>query len=148
MDGRSMWRLLASQQWRERLVYAAMSLLLVWHTIAIVVASAPDSLMTRSVRPLLHPYVTLFRLDNHWGFFSPNVAARHTRPRGSQASARAQIQTTSLVSRCRSLQALAAHSDANFGFAALKLVMVRPSPAGNLSDFVRRAFAYLSAHAR
>jgi hypothetical protein len=73
MDGRSMWSLLASQQWRERLVYAAISLLLVWHTLAMVVASAPDSLMTRSVRPLLHPYLTLFRLDNHWGFFAPNV---------------------------------------------------------------------------
>jgi hypothetical protein len=68
-----MLHLLTSKQGRERLTYAAMSLLVVWHTLAMLVASSPDSAMTRSVRLLFDPYLTLFRLDNNWGFFAPNV---------------------------------------------------------------------------
>ena len=68
-----------SLKWmRERLTYVAMSVLVVWHTIAMVVASAPESHITRAARSLLQPYLTLFRLDNNWGFFAPNV------PRGRQ----------------------------------------------------------------
>lgn len=58
---------------RNRFAYAAMSLFVVWHTLAMVVATAPESHITRAARAYLHPYLTLFRLDNHWGFFAPNV---------------------------------------------------------------------------
>lgn len=58
---------------RQRLAYAAMSLLVVWHGLAMVVAASPESAIARSARPLFDPYLTLFRLDNKWGFFAPNV---------------------------------------------------------------------------
>ena len=63
---------------REPLAYGAMSVLVVCHSVAMVVASAPESHITRSARSLMQPYLTLFRLDNNWGFFAPNV------PRGRQ----------------------------------------------------------------
>jgi hypothetical protein len=68
-----MWHLLTSKPWRERLTYTAMSLLVVWHTLAMVVESSPDSVITRGARLLFHPYLSLFGLDNNWGFFAPNV---------------------------------------------------------------------------
>jgi hypothetical protein len=68
-----MWRRLTSKPARERLAYAAMSLLVVWHTLAMALASAPESAVTASARPLFQPYLTLFRLDNNWGFFAPTV---------------------------------------------------------------------------
>jgi hypothetical protein len=55
------------------LTYAAMSALVAWHTLAMVIAAAPDSAIARSIRELFHPYLTMFRLDNKWGFFAPNV---------------------------------------------------------------------------
>jgi hypothetical protein len=55
-----------------------MSLLVAWHTLAMVVATSPDSDLTDSARRLFNPYLTLLRLDNQWGFFAPNVG------RGSQ----------------------------------------------------------------
>jgi hypothetical protein len=58
---------------RRRLATTAMSLLVVWHSLAMVVAAAPDSAIARAARPLFDPYLTLFRLDNKWGFFAPNV---------------------------------------------------------------------------
>ena len=64
---------LTSKQWRGRLTYAAMSLLVVWHTLAIVVAPSPDSAITRSARLLFEPYLTLFRLENGWSFYAPYV---------------------------------------------------------------------------
>jgi hypothetical protein len=70
---------LSLPQWlRQRLLYVAMSVLLVWHTIAMVIATAPESRVTDAARALFQPYLTLFRLDNNWGFFAPNV------PRGWQ----------------------------------------------------------------
>ena len=63
---------------RDRLVILAMSVVVVWHSIAMVVATAPESAITRAARSLLQPYLTLFRLDNNWGFFAPEV------PRGFQ----------------------------------------------------------------
>jgi hypothetical protein len=67
-----------SRQWRERLLYAAMSLFVAWHTLAMVVAPAPNSsVMAQSFRKLLHPYLTLFRLDNKWDFYAPNVGKGH-----------------------------------------------------------------------
>jgi len=65
--------LLTSKPGRQRLIYTAMSLLVVWHTLAMVVAASPDSAIMRSARLLFHPYLTLFRLENQWGFFAPNV---------------------------------------------------------------------------
>jgi hypothetical protein len=63
-----------SKPWRERLTYAAMSVFLAWHTLALVVAPAPDgSAMAQSFRRLLHPYLTLFKLDNKWDFYAPEV---------------------------------------------------------------------------
>jgi hypothetical protein len=64
--------------WRERLLYLAMSVFVVWHTLAIVVAPAPDSsVMVQSLRRLLHPYLSLFRLDNKWDFYAPNIGKGH-----------------------------------------------------------------------
>jgi hypothetical protein len=58
---------------RQRLAYTVMSLFVTWHTLAIVVAPAPDSYASRSIRILLQPYLTLLRLDSHWSFFAPDV---------------------------------------------------------------------------
>jgi len=61
-------------QWRERLTYLAMSLVVGWHSFAIIVAPMPDgSAMVQWFRFLIQPYVSLFRLDNHWNFFAPSV---------------------------------------------------------------------------
>jgi hypothetical protein len=68
-----MLHLLTSKQVRERLAYTAMSLLVVWHTLAMVLQSAPNSALVRSGRLLFDPYLTLFRLDKQWGFFAPDV---------------------------------------------------------------------------
>jgi hypothetical protein len=54
------------------LAYAAMSLLVVWHTLAMVVVALPDSIAEYARFPF-QAYVTLFRLDNKWGFFAPDV---------------------------------------------------------------------------
>lgn len=62
-----------ASRWREQLIYAAMSLLVAWHTLAMVVAVSPDSEITRAARALVQPYLTLFNLDNDWGFFAPEV---------------------------------------------------------------------------
>jgi hypothetical protein len=66
-----MWRRLTLKP--VRLVFAAMSLLVIWHTLAMAIASAPESTITASARLLFQPYLTLFRLDNNWGFFAPTV---------------------------------------------------------------------------
>lgn len=50
-----------------------MSLLLVWHTAAMVVAAAPDSAITRAASSLFQPYLSLFRLQNEWSFYAPDV---------------------------------------------------------------------------
>jgi hypothetical protein len=62
------------RMWRKRLAYTAMSLLVVWHTFAMVVGPAPDSDLTTAARVVLQPYLSFFRLDNQWGFFAPDVA--------------------------------------------------------------------------
>jgi hypothetical protein len=62
------------KRWRERLMYAAASVFLAWHTLALVIAPAPSSsLLIGTLRDLMQPYLTLLRLDNDWGFFGPNV---------------------------------------------------------------------------
>src|SRR3977135_657693 len=62
-----------SQKLRERLGYVAMSALVTWHTLAMVLAPAPDSDVTNLVRVALQPYLSFFRLDNQWDFFAPEV---------------------------------------------------------------------------
>jgi hypothetical protein len=52
-----------SKQWRERLGYAAMSVFVGWHTLAMVVAPAPEeSALVKSLHGLLQPYLALFNL--------------------------------------------------------------------------------------
>src|SRR5216683_2632908 len=62
-----------SEKTRERLTYVAMSALVAWHTLAMVIAPAPDSDVTLLARLALQPYLTFFRLDNQWDFFAPTV---------------------------------------------------------------------------
>jgi hypothetical protein len=72
-DARSNWRrmreLSTASGWRGLLTYAAMSLLVTWHTFAMVVAAAPHSMITDAARSLINPYLVLLNLDNHWDFF-------------------------------------------------------------------------------
>jgi len=67
---------MSKQAW-GRVAYTAMSLLVAWHTMAMVLATAPESVITQAGRSLFQPYLTLFRLDNDWGFFAPNVPLGH-----------------------------------------------------------------------
>lgn len=63
-----------SKAWRERLIYGVMSAFVTWHTLAMMIAPAPDhSAAVQSVRGWFQPYLTFFRLDNLWDFFAPNV---------------------------------------------------------------------------
>ena len=62
-----------SQKLRERLPHAAISALVAWHTLAMVIAPAPDNDVTNVARIALQPYLTFFRLDNQWDFFAPTV---------------------------------------------------------------------------
>jgi hypothetical protein len=64
-------------EWRGRLLYAGMSLLLVWHTLAMLVTAAPESVMTRAARPFFAPYLALFDLEVHWDFFAPEVGGTY-----------------------------------------------------------------------
>jgi hypothetical protein len=65
---------LMAKIWRERVTYAAMSLVVAWHTLAMVVAPAPGmSDLTRGARVVLEPYLHFFGLDNDWAFFAPEV---------------------------------------------------------------------------
>ena len=62
-----------AKQWRERLIYLGMSLFVAWHTIAMLLGPMPDSLISRRLRILWGPYLTLFRLDSSWSFFAPEI---------------------------------------------------------------------------
>ena len=65
---------MTAKVWRERLTYAAMSLFVAWHTLAMVVAPAartPE--LMRGLRVVLQPYLDFFELDNDWNFFAPEV---------------------------------------------------------------------------
>jgi hypothetical protein len=65
-----------SKEWRERLIFLAMSLFVAWHTFAMLVA--PNSSATaQSLRTVLQPYLSLFRLDSNWAFFAPS-AGKHS----------------------------------------------------------------------
>ena len=61
---------------RPRLTRAttvAMSILLLWHSFAMVIGPAPASRLFGSARWLAQPYLTFFGLQNQWGFFAPDV---------------------------------------------------------------------------
>ena len=63
-----------AKRWRERLTYAAMSVMVAWHAAATVIAPAPaNSVIAVTLRPIFEPYLSLFRLDNPWDFFAPTV---------------------------------------------------------------------------
>jgi hypothetical protein len=58
--------------WRSRLKVLAMSLVVAWQSLAILVPPAPaDSETVQALRYVLEPYLALFRLDNGWAFFAP-----------------------------------------------------------------------------
>jgi hypothetical protein len=58
--------------WRKRAATLAMSLVVGWHSLAMLVAPAPDnSVLVQSLRSVLQPYISLLRLDTGWGFFAP-----------------------------------------------------------------------------
>ena len=60
--------------WRERLTYLAMSAVVGWHSLALIIAPMPDASTTaQAARGLLQPYLSLFRLDNSWSFFAPEI---------------------------------------------------------------------------
>jgi hypothetical protein len=64
-----------SQRWRGGVTYAAMSMFVAWHTLAMVFAPASEtSALAQSLRGVLKPYLTLFELDHSWGFFAPDIA--------------------------------------------------------------------------
>jgi hypothetical protein len=58
--------------WRSRLKMLVMSLVVGWHSLAILVAPAPaDSVTMQGLRYVMNPYLILLRLDNGWSFFAP-----------------------------------------------------------------------------
>jgi hypothetical protein len=65
--------------WRQRLIYLVMSAFVASHTLAMAIAPAPDSSVVRTLRPVLQPYLTFFRLDNPWNFFAPVIAGSQLR---------------------------------------------------------------------
>jgi hypothetical protein len=59
---------------RQQITYAALSAFLAWHTLAMVLAPAPDnSVISDALRGVMQPYLTFFRLDDTWDFFAPTV---------------------------------------------------------------------------
>src|SRR3984957_11861561 len=60
--------------WRQRVTYLVMSAFVAWHTLAMVIAPAPESsVLVGTLRAVLQPYLTLFKLDNPWNFFAPVI---------------------------------------------------------------------------
>ena len=64
----------ASRPSLNRPTYVAMSILLIWHTFAMMVGPAPGSRIVGPSRWLAAPYLTFFGLRNEWGFFAPTVS--------------------------------------------------------------------------
>ena len=51
-----------------------MSILVAWHTLAIISAPAQHiRARVPALRFVLHPYLTFFALDNNWTFFAPKI---------------------------------------------------------------------------
>jgi hypothetical protein len=61
--------------WRGRATYAAMSMFVAWHTLAIVYGPAQHRRIgVRVLSSVLHPYLTLLAQDNTtWTFFAPRI---------------------------------------------------------------------------
>jgi len=57
----------------QRLMYVAMSVLVAWHTFAMIIGPAPESPITEAARDLAQPYLTFFGLQNPWEFFAPFI---------------------------------------------------------------------------
>jgi len=64
--------MMISRQWRNGLTYVAMSLFVGWHTFVMVVTPNP-SWAARSIRAVIQPYISLFRIESTWAFFAPSV---------------------------------------------------------------------------
>jgi hypothetical protein len=61
-----------SVRWRQRLTYFAMSLVVAWHSVAMMVSPAPTgSEIVYALRSVFHPYLVFFRLETPWNFFAP-----------------------------------------------------------------------------
>src|SRR5262249_12771307 len=61
-------------QWRRRLTYLLMSMVVGWQALAIVISPAPgNSEAVQALQSLLKPYLSALRVDNSWVFFAPNV---------------------------------------------------------------------------
>jgi len=74
---------MVAKVWRERVAYAAMSLFVVWHTIAMVVAPAPGtSDLIEGLRTVLDPYLYFFKLDNECNFVAPDIDEEGRDPPG------------------------------------------------------------------
>jgi hypothetical protein len=74
---------MAAKVWRERAAYAAMSLFVAWHTLAMVVAPAPgNSDLIKGLRTALDPYLYFFKLDNEWNFVAPDIDEEGRDPPG------------------------------------------------------------------
>ena len=74
---------MTAKVWRECATYAAMSLFVAWHTIAMVVAPASStSDLSKGLRVVLDPYLHVFKLDNEWNFFAPDVGEEGRDPLG------------------------------------------------------------------
>jgi hypothetical protein len=72
--------LVISKRSRERLIYLGMSLIVGWHGFAIIIAPSPDSsAIVQTLRPIVQPYLSLFRLDDKWNFFVPAGKFMHLR---------------------------------------------------------------------
>jgi hypothetical protein len=52
-----------------------MSILLAWHTFAMIIGPAPESPVTEAAHSLAQPYLTFFGLQHPWDFFAPTVDA-------------------------------------------------------------------------
>ena len=52
--------LMKSKKTRTSFAFIAMSLFVVWHSLAMLVAAAPDSKLTASARTVFNPYLMLF----------------------------------------------------------------------------------------
>ena len=65
--------MIIAKQWRERLIYLAMSLFVTWHSIGMLLGPMPDSVISRWFRTLWQPYLILFKLESSWSFFAPEI---------------------------------------------------------------------------
>jgi len=65
---------MAAKAWRRYAVYTAVSAFLAWHSFVMLTAPLPEaSAVAQALSPILHPYLSLFSLDNRWDFFAPSV---------------------------------------------------------------------------